>query len=74
MPEPDLYEARTTFISFHEGNGRPVRVDHRAVARAGHPIIDANPGMFVPLQVDYEVEKTSSTTKRYGGRKGSSGG
>lgn len=55
--ETDLYEAKTRFISFHEGNGRPVVVEHRTVARKGHPIIDANPTMFRPLTVDFDTRK-----------------
>jgi len=56
MAETDLYEAKTRFISYHEGNGVPVVVEHRSVARKGHPIIDAAPQMWEPLAVDFDTK------------------
>jgi hypothetical protein len=60
--DSDLVAARTRFISFHEGNGRPVVVEHRAVARKGHPVVEAQPEMWVPLPVDFEVEAPKAKT------------
>ena len=58
MPDAEIYMATDTFIDF--STGAPVRVNVHATARAGHRIIAANPTMWVPLQVDYEVTQSSA--------------
>lgn len=73
MADDDLVTAKIRFISFHEGNGRPVVVEHRSIARKSHPVVTAQPEQWVPLSVDFDVEPEAKTTKSYGGRKGSSG-
>lgn len=57
MPdEPELYISREQYIDFPEPQV-PTPVRGRSIARAGHPIIARTPQMWVPLQVDYEVEQ-----------------
>jgi hypothetical protein len=55
MPDAEIYMAKDTFVDFST-HGGPMRVNAHATARAGHPIIAANPTMWVPLAVDFEVE------------------
>jgi hypothetical protein len=61
MADPtDLVTAKTRFISFHEGNGRPVVVEHRSIARKGHPVVEAQPEQWEPLIVHFEVERPTA--------------
>lgn len=63
----ELVQARQRFISFHEGNGVPVVVEHRAVADKDHPVVKAQPDEWEPLTVDFPTpKKTTSTTKSKG--------
>lgn len=64
MADDDLLTAKTRFISFHEGNGVPVVVEHRSIARKGHPVVKAQPEMWEPLQVHFEVEPAKTSTKK----------
>lgn len=52
----DLVVAKTRFISFHEGNGVPIVVEHRSIARKTHPVVKAQPEQWAPLTVDFDVE------------------
>ncbi len=56
MPEPEIYMAREAYIDFPAPQV-PTPVRAHATARAGHPIIARTPHLWVPLQVDYEVEQ-----------------
>lgn len=56
MPDAEIYMAKDTFVDFSTTGG-PMRVNLHATARAGHPIIAANPTMWIPLKVDYEIEQ-----------------
>jgi hypothetical protein len=69
MADDDLLTARTRFISFHEGNGRPVVVEHRSIARKGHPVVEAQPDLWEPLTVHFEVEQPKSKATGAGGTK-----
>lgn len=69
MADSDLLTARTRFISFHEGNGRPVVVEYRSIARRGHPVVEAQPDLWEPLTVHFEVEPAKASAKATGGRK-----
>jgi hypothetical protein len=61
--ESDLYSAKTRFISFHEGNGRPVVVEYRSIARKGHPVVEANPELWEPITVHFDVEAPKAQAK-----------
>ena len=63
MPDPEIYMAREGFIDFPAPN-TPTPVRARATARAGHPIIKRNPTMWVPLEVDYELEPPQAKPQR----------
>jgi len=67
MAEAEIYMAKDTFVDFSQFGG-PVRVNLHATARAGHPIIAANPTMWVPLKVDYEVEQPKAEPKTARGK------
>jgi hypothetical protein len=66
MADSDLLTARTRFISFHEGNGRPVVVEHRTIAHKDHPVVQAQPEQWVPLAVDFDVEAPKTSAKAGG--------
>jgi hypothetical protein len=70
MADSDLLTAKQRFISFHEGNGRPVVVEHRSIARKGHPVVDAQPDLWEPLTVHFEVEPPKTASKAAGAKKG----
>lgn len=59
MSDTDLVMARTNFIDFPKPE-TPVPVRARAVARAGHPVVQRNPSMWEPIRVDYELEQPLS--------------
>lgn len=66
MADAELYMATDRFVDHR--SGAPVVVPKGATARAGHPIIAAFPTLWVPLQVDYEVEaKPAAKATRRGG-------
>jgi hypothetical protein len=71
MPDAELYMAREGYIDYPAAN-TPTPVRARATARAGHPIIKRTPHLWVPLEVDYEVEQPKAETKQTA--KKSSGG
>jgi hypothetical protein len=64
MPDAEIYMAKDTYMDYPAPN-TPTPVYARQTARAGHPIIARTPTMWVPIEVDYEVEqpKTRSTSK-----------
>ncbi len=57
MPDAELYMAKMDYIDYPLGPNAPTPVRAHATARAGHPIIARTPHMWVPLQVDYELEQ-----------------
>lgn len=63
MPESNIVMAKGNFVSFHEGNGRPVPVHDRATARVGHPIVEANPDKWAPITIDFDVEQPKAAAK-----------
>jgi hypothetical protein len=56
MADAELYMAREGYIDYPAAN-TPTPVRARATARAGHPIIKRTPHLWVPLEVDYEVDQ-----------------
>lgn len=73
MPDDaDILMATATYVDYPHDN-TPVRIDKGSTARPGHPIVKRTPQMWVPIKVDFEVERPKTETKSYGGRKGSSG-
>ncbi len=68
MPEPEIYMAREAYIDFPAPQV-PTPVRAHATARAGHPIIARTPHLWIPLQVDYELEQPKvETPKRMSGK------
>jgi hypothetical protein len=68
MPDdPEILMAADTYIDYPQANV-PVRVDKGKTARPGHPIVKRTPQMWVPIVVDYEVERPKAESKRTGGR------
>ena len=69
MPDAEIYMAVADFIDMEHPNV-PVPVRRHATARAGHPIIKRHPTMWVPIEVDYELE---SKVKPQTGRRATGG-
>ena len=63
MPDPEIYMARDTYMDYPAGPNAPTPVQARQTARAGHPIIARSPSMWVPLEVDYELEPEQPKAK-----------
>jgi len=65
----EIYMARDTYMDYPAGPNAPTPVQARQTARAGHPIIARSPSMWVPIQVDYEVEqpKAKAGTRKAAG-------
>ena len=59
----EIYMARDTYMDYPAGPNAPTPVQARQTARAGHPIIARSPSMWVPIQVDYEVEQPRAEEK-----------
>jgi hypothetical protein len=55
----DLVTAKQRFISFHEGNGRPVVVEHRSIANKNHKVVKDQPEQWEPLAVHFDVRQTA---------------
>ena len=51
----DIYVAKQSAVLFLDGKRHFVHKDRTRV-REGHPLLARNPGMFKPLDVDYDVE------------------
>jgi hypothetical protein len=63
MPDAELYMAKMDYIDYPLGPNAPTPVRAHQTARAGHPIIARTPSMWVPIQVDYEVEQPKAETR-----------
>ncbi len=57
MSDAEIYMAKMDYIDYPDGPNSPTPVRAQATARAGHPIIARTPHMWVPLQVNYELEQ-----------------
>jgi hypothetical protein len=68
MPDAELYMAREGYIDYPAAN-TPTPVRARATARAGHAIIKRTPHMWVPLEVDYEVDQSKTETPKQASKK-----
>lgn len=69
MPDAEIYMAKDDYIDYPAPNV-PTPVRARSTARAGHSVIERTPHMWVPLQVDYELEQPKAkaqTAKRASG-------
>jgi hypothetical protein len=72
MADPQFYSATETFAT--ELDGVPVVVHRNENVRAGHPLIEANPDKFKPLEVTTRWETVEQATaapgeKRAAGRR-----
>jgi len=56
----DIYAATQSFAA--DLDGEPVFVNKDERVRAGHPLLDQNPGFFEPVEdaVHYDVEQATS--------------
>jgi hypothetical protein len=72
MPDAEIYMAVTDYLDFPAPQV-PTPVRAHATARAGHPIIARTPHMWVPLQIDYELEQPKTEAPKRTGAKASSG-
>jgi hypothetical protein len=61
----DLYITKNRFY-WHPGPGQPVLVLEHSVARKGHPILEATPEQWEPLEVTYDVETPKAEAKPAG--------
>ena len=70
MASGDIYVARESFATTLDGENLSVK---RGITRVrdGHPLLKANPNRFEPLEVHYDVERTTAAPgeKRGGKRK-----
>ncbi|HEY5988431.1 MAG TPA: hypothetical protein VIV12_18945 [Streptosporangiaceae bacterium] len=73
MSDAEIYMATADYIDYPLGPNAPTPVRMHATARAGHPIIKRTPHMWVPIQVDYEVEQPKAEVPKSSGRKVSGG-
>jgi hypothetical protein len=55
VPEDTIMVARESFAITHEGHPVFVKMD-KTTARAGHPIVQANPSLWMPQQVIFELD------------------
>lgn len=60
---PEIYVARSSGVVKIDGQLHNYYAGTTRV-RAGHPLIKAVPGGFVPLELDYDVEDASNTPGR----------
>jgi hypothetical protein len=44
-----------------QNDGQSILIKPGATARAGHPIVEAYPGLFEPLVVQFDVEDSTET-------------
>jgi hypothetical protein len=64
MPDSEIYMAREDYNDYPEGPYAPTPVRKGQTARAGHPIIERTPHLWVPLAVNYEVEQAKKPGRK----------